>query len=179
MSTSLQLGNVEEWTIKNTTVAPGKIDHPFHIHINPFQITEVFDPNENLTDPNTGEVLGVLVKLPNGKEVTRPIARYITAEKDRSDPRQCFLDPAKKDTWKPCGPSAPAAKRVWWDVFAIPSGRKDKNTGNDTIPGYFKMRSRFVDFPGQYVMHCHILIHEDRGMMFTVSVSAPKPVHHH
>ena len=184
----LQLGNVEEWTIKNTTAAsvppappanPGPIDHPFHIHINPFQITEVFDPNENLTDLKTGQLLGVLVKQQDGKGVTQPIPRYITAEKDRTDKRQCFLDPAKKETWKPCEPTAPATKRVWWDVFAIPSGRKDLNTGNEVIPGYFKMRSRFVDFPGQYVLHCHILIHEDRGMMFTVSVSAPKPVHHH
>ena len=49
------------------------------------------------------------------------------------------------------------------------------------IPGYFKMRSRFVDYPGAYVMHCHILIHEDRGMMFTVEVIPEPPlrVHHH
>jgi len=38
------------------------------------------------------------------------------------------------------------------------------------IPGYFRMRSRFVDFTGQYVMHCHILAHEDRGMMTVVEV---------
>jgi FtsP/CotA-like multicopper oxidase with cupredoxin domain len=177
----LQLGNVEEWTIKNTTggTNPGPIDHPFHIHINPFQITEFFDPNENMTDPKTGQLLGVLVKQQDGKETTQPIPRYITAEKDRTDSRQCFLDPSKQSTWKPCGSSIPATKLVWWDVFAIPSGRKDANTGSQVIPGYFKMRSRFVDFPGQYVLHCHILIHEDRGMMFTVSVSAPKPVHHH
>jgi FtsP/CotA-like multicopper oxidase with cupredoxin domain len=43
------------------------------------------------------------------------------------------------------------------------------------------MRSRFVDYPGFYVMHCHILVHEDRGMMFTVEVTRPKPtlVTHH
>jgi FtsP/CotA-like multicopper oxidase with cupredoxin domain len=42
------------------------------------------------------------------------------------------------------------------------------------------MRSRFVDFAGRYVMHCHILIHEDRGMMFSVQVVQPKtiPAHH-
>ena len=38
------------------------------------------------------------------------------------------------------------------------------------VPGYFKMRSRFVDFAGQYVLHCHILAHEDRGMMTVVEV---------
>jgi FtsP/CotA-like multicopper oxidase with cupredoxin domain len=49
------------------------------------------------------------------------------------------------------------------------------------IPGYFKMRSRFVDYHGVYVMHCHILIHEDRGMMFTVEVIPPPRlmVQHH
>jgi FtsP/CotA-like multicopper oxidase with cupredoxin domain len=39
-----------------------------------------------------------------------------------------------------------------------------------TVPGYFKMRSRFVDYAGQYVLHCHILAHEDRGMMTVVEV---------
>lgn len=38
------------------------------------------------------------------------------------------------------------------------------------IPGYFKMRSRFVDFTGEYVLHCHILIHEDRGMIQLIEV---------
>jgi len=51
---------------------------------------------------------------------------------------------------------------------------------NKVIPGYFKMRSRFVDYPGVYVMHCHILVHEDRGMMFTVEVTPVRAlqVHH-
>jgi hypothetical protein len=53
-------------------------------------------------------------------------------------------------------------------VFAIPSARVEKGV---IIPGYFKMRSRFVDYPGFYVLHCHILIHEDRGMMFSVEVT--------
>ena len=39
------------------------------------------------------------------------------------------------------------------------------------IPGYFKMRSRFVDYTGQYVIYCHILAHEDRGMMTVVQVA--------
>jgi hypothetical protein len=45
------------------------------------------------------------------------------------------------------------------------------------------MRSRFVDFPGVYVLHCHILAHEDRGMMTIVAVAQPpaalENVHHH
>lgn len=32
------------------------------------------------------------------------------------------------------------------------------------------MRSRFADFTGKFVIHCHILGHEDRGMMQVVEV---------
>jgi FtsP/CotA-like multicopper oxidase with cupredoxin domain len=49
---------------------------------------------------------------------------------------------------------------VWWDNFAIPTG------------GYVKILTRFVDFTGIYVLHCHILGHEDRGMMQMVQVCA-------
>jgi FtsP/CotA-like multicopper oxidase with cupredoxin domain len=60
-------------------------------------------------------------------------------------------------------------------VFPIPSARAVFSTVNGTtklakIPGYFRMRSRFVDYSGQYVIHCHILVHEDRGMMNVVEV---------
>ena len=33
------------------------------------------------------------------------------------------------------------------------------------------MRSRFADYPGFFVIHCHILAHEDRGMMTIVEVT--------
>ena len=58
-------------------------------------------------------------------------------------------------------------------MFAIPSARAvfvNNNAQAIVVPGYFKMRSRFVDFTGQYVIHCHILAHEDRGMMTVVEV---------
>ena len=41
------------------------------------------------------------------------------------------------------------------------------------------MRSRFVDFTGTYVLHCHILIHEDRGMMQLVKVVSDRPPYAH
>ena len=74
--------------------------------------------------------------------------------------------------------SAPPAHLVWWDVFAIPSARV---AGETVIPGYFKMRSRFVDYAGSYVLHCHILAHEDRGMMLQVdlAVNEKVPLAHH
>ncbi|MFM9106352.1 MAG: multicopper oxidase domain-containing protein, partial [Chloroflexota bacterium] len=34
--------------------------------------------------------------------------------------------------------------------------------------GEITIRTRFLDFPGRWVYHCHILLHEDQGMMGTV-----------
>lgn len=167
------LGNTEEWTILNKTNAgsgPGIIDHPFHIHVNPFQITEVFDPNETF--------------IPTG--TTAPVARYVVAPATPTVAGQCQIDPNKPNSWKPCAdtPQPPKANRVWWDTFAIPTGLQATLADGKTtviVPGYFKMRSRFVDYAGFYVLHCHILVHEDRGMMFSVEVSKPPPmlVTHH
>jgi FtsP/CotA-like multicopper oxidase with cupredoxin domain len=99
---TMQLGATEEWTLFNDAVGPA---HPFHIHINPFQVVEMQDPNQSG---------GNLVRLP------RP--------------------------W------------IWWDNFAIPPG------------GSVKILTRFMDYTGMYVLHCHILGHEDRGMMQLVQV---------
>jgi FtsP/CotA-like multicopper oxidase with cupredoxin domain len=159
----MQLNSAEEWKILNQA---NDKSHPFHIHVNPFQITEVFQPNaENTTDPN----------------------------------KPCYVDPLNPQTWKPCTPLQ--APYVWWDTFAIPTSKQVDVTTQcnhnkcpaaiqpyvqcttkngtticiETIPGYFKMRSRFIDFTGTYVLHCHILIHEDRGMMQLVEVVRSKP----
>ena len=47
----------------------------------------------------------------------------------------------------------------------------------DTIfikPGYtVVMRTQYRDFTGEFVMHCHVLDHEDAGMMGNVQVVSP------
>lgn len=162
------LNTVEEWKVMNSTVG---ISHPFHIHINPFQIGEIFDPNETITDPKTG----------------KQINRYVFQGGIELLPGQCYLDPqGDPDSWKPCGPPAVVKDGIWWDVFPIPSARSvsiELPSGqkvNATVPGYFKMRSRFVDYSGFYVIHCHILAHEDRGMMTIVEVTPSRtPYSHH
>jgi FtsP/CotA-like multicopper oxidase with cupredoxin domain len=90
----MQVNSVEDWILTNGS-GPA---HPFHIHINPFQVLEI-----------------------NGKPVS-------------------------------------LASPVWQDVIAIPPN------------GSVKIRHKFADFQGIYVMHCHILAHEDRGMMKLVRV---------
>jgi FtsP/CotA-like multicopper oxidase with cupredoxin domain len=171
------LNTAEEWKIINTTNGP--IDHPFHIHINPFQITAVFDPNQPLLDANSqpvkdtdGKILGVYVF-----STTPPPAGFLR-------PGQCWVNPNDDKTFVPCAqpaknaPPYGAKTNIWWDVFPIPAARQDATTKN-LVPGYFVLRSRFVDYAGDYVMHCHILAHEDRGMMMTVEVASNRPEPHH
>ena len=156
---AIVLNQTEEWKIVNRTFpnanGGGMISHPFHIHINPFQIVEFFDPNAQTTI--NGKLASVYV-------TSNPVAG-----------KQCLIDPADPTTWHPCA-AVPPPSTVWWDVFPMPSG----NVFNGVqIPGYFKMRSRFVDFPGYYVLHCHILAHEDRGMMTVVYVTPLQPPFSH
>ena len=149
------LDTAEEWTLINTTripqipppppvpdkpAPPPKIapfapfPHPFHIHINPFQVVEIFDP------------------------VTMDEPRVM--EKDF----------------------------IWYDTIGIPPAydyypngkpRLDKNGKQIFVNGYVKIRSRFADFTGLFVLHCHILAHEDRGMMQLVQVVPNKTTVEH
>ncbi|HEY1938427.1 MAG TPA: multicopper oxidase domain-containing protein [Candidatus Angelobacter sp.] len=115
---TLILDEPREWLITNTT----SIRHPYHIHVNPFQLIEVFDPNDS--------------------------SNNYKAEKDG----------------------------IWHDVVLIPPAKNNNgnlvigNDGKATQPGYVRIRSRYVDFTGDFVLHCHLLGHEDRGMMQLVRI---------
>ena len=104
---SMALNTAEEWTIYNVS----GLVHPFHIHINPFMVTNVHDPTKAT---------------------------------------QSEID---------------AQPMLWQDTILLPPA----NTQSTPIePGSVTIRHRFLDFTGQYVLHCHILGHEDRGMMQVV-----------
>ena len=53
------------------------------------------------------------------------------------------------------------AERDWHDTVVVP--RK----------GSVTFRSRFLDFTGRFVLHCHMMNHEELGMMQVVEVYAP------
>ena len=65
------LNTVEEWKITNQTASPN-ISHPFHIHVNPFQITEVFNPNVTVPNPNSGPAAAAEVHLLSGRRHLLP-----------------------------------------------------------------------------------------------------------
>jgi suppressor of ftsI len=57
------------------------------------------------------------------------------------------------------------------DTFPIPYATPDSS--GQMIPGEVVVRTRFRQFIGPYVMHCHILAHEDSGMMTVINVTTP------
>lgn len=89
----VKVGTTEEWTLINEDV----FQHPFHIHVNPFQVVEI-----------------------NGNRIADP---------------------------------------VWWDTFALPP--------KGTVKILMHPRP---DVTCRTVYHCHILPHEDNGMMSAFSL---------
>jgi FtsP/CotA-like multicopper oxidase with cupredoxin domain len=133
------LNKVEEWKIENTTTrspqgdtpnpAPGPINHPFHIHINPFQVTEIFDPNELLLDSQGKPRLDSSGKPVGTAEA--PVEKYVFDKQALQFPElQCLLDLENRRTWRDCHEVKP--RNIWWDVFSIPGGREEKGK---VIPG--------------------------------------------
>jgi FtsP/CotA-like multicopper oxidase with cupredoxin domain len=88
----LKLGTASEWTLSSLVAS-----HPFHIHVNPFQVTRVG---------------------PDGND-----------------------------------------QIVWRDTLFV-------RQGADPV----KVRSRYSRYIGKFVIHCHILDHEDQGMMQVVEI---------
>jgi FtsP/CotA-like multicopper oxidase with cupredoxin domain len=101
----VDLNTAEVWYLSNLQSASsftGGSAHPFHIHVNPFQIV--------------GDKIN-----PDG--------------------------PDDSSNWR------------WWDSIAVDPG--------ECVP----IVHRFTDYDGEFVLHCHILIHEDQGMMMNVKVN--------
>ncbi len=57
------------------------------------------------------------------------------------------------------------------DTVGIPPAYEDGE--GHILPGQVVMRTRYTDFVGEYVFHCHILFHEDHGMMANIQVIQP------
>jgi FtsP/CotA-like multicopper oxidase with cupredoxin domain len=115
------------------------VAHPFHIHINPFQVLRI--------------------DTPTGRDQYNQYR--------------------------------PVSDLVWQDTIAIPPAVITTNAAGqitNVTPGRVTIRQTYRDFTGTFVLHCHILAHEDRGMMQLVRVvptdSYPQacqnniPVHH-
>ncbi|MDO5104096.1 MAG: multicopper oxidase domain-containing protein [Lautropia sp.] len=128
-SRMLRLGDTEEWLLKSD-----RFGHPFHIHVNPFQIISIQDRH--------------------GRELSGD---------DIPDDDNGAL---------PVDPQFRGLKNVWKDTLFVKSA-----PGDDLSQGQYqiRVRTRYQHFTGKFVLHCHILDHEDRGMMEDVEIQAQKP----
>ncbi|MEI9992858.1 MAG: multicopper oxidase domain-containing protein [Rhizomicrobium sp.] len=133
------LGSVDEWKLQSLFVS-----HPFHIHVNPFQVVAIYDPA--------------------GKDVSAPGAVDDYA-----------LDANGKPIKGTPDPQYPGLKGVWKDTLWV----KNVNDPNGPTPGasigmyMIVIRTRYERYIGEFVLHCHILDHEDQGMMQNVEIVPP------
>jgi L-ascorbate oxidase len=127
---TLTLGSVDEWTLQSHFVS-----HPFHIHINPFQIVKILDPS--------------------GRDISAP------GEIDNAG--GCI------------DPQYPGLKGVWKDTLWLKSLIGFDTCNSNPGSGIYTVvvRTRYQRYIGDYVLHCHILDHEDQGMMQNVRVGIP------
>ncbi|RNM26813.1 multicopper oxidase family protein [Dickeya undicola] len=124
---TLPLWASQEWELRSYSVS-----HPFHIHVNPFQIVAIYDPQ--------------------GRDVSLPGV----TEAD-GDSQFAGLKGQWKDT-----------------IFVKTNLLPGQLTG--TPQNYYRvlLRTRYQRYIGEFVLHCHILDHEDKGMMENVEIVLPQ-----
>jgi L-ascorbate oxidase len=131
MDRVLPLAGVQQWELRSYYDS-----HPFHIHVNPFQIVKIIDPN--------------------GKDVS------VTGAVDDAD--SSGVDP-----------QYPGLQGVWKDTLWVKSLISSPTGLTNPPTGVYKIviRTRYERYIGQFVLHCHILDHEDQGMMQNVTIGIP------
>jgi len=147
----------EEWYLINNS----DVSHPFHIHINPFFVVEV----GQLTYQQYDDAKGV--------ERSDWFMKAVTAENDTQRPAM----PAKGAV-----PGSVYQGQIgvdgivgnWWDTITVPAHGYVKVRYWFNVPNQTESKSGKISVADNYnktgiwVYHCHILRHEDRGMMMPV-----------
>ena len=131
-----KVGTTDDWTV-NVTAGPAAEPHIFHIHVNPFEVMNVYKVT-------TG---------PSG--VTRT---SIYNSDGTCKPSMIGSDPSTLAN-QYCG-----MYHVFRDTLFI-------QNGYDVV-----LRTHYARYTGEFVLHCHILDHEDAGMMANVQIVAD-PAH--
>ena len=147
--TIAQLGTMEEWKLRNWSVLnPSKyIGHPFHIHINDYQTKDSdteLDQKRSLED----------VTMLNSSGY-----KYIDTSKSATKKnKQKWVEPFRGD-FHSIGKNGPD-----YDADDQNSSMGTWGANDQTI------RMLYQDYIGTYVFHCHILPHEDAGMMQVITI---------
>lgn len=155
----------EEWILVNNS----DVGHPFHIHINPFFVEEVGQLSYETFADGTNDQKEWIIRAVSADEGSLPT---ITSKESKA-----YSGSSAAVSAVPTNPGVYQADNDishfvgnWWDTVIIPPH------------GYVKVRY-WINVPKQtdietvldnqnrqgiWVYHCHILRHEDRGMMMPV-----------
>src|ERR1700693_5475175 len=74
-------------------------------------------------------------------------------------PFHIHTNPFQVDRFEPGPGGKPVKTTIWKDTLLLPPDETEVS-----------IWSRYRDFKGKFVLHCHILGHEDQGMMENVEI---------
>lgn len=148
------LNSSQEWIVANVQTGAGptarSATHPLHIHVNPFLVVATATIN-----PDAQQKINDIKTNSTPEEINQEIYEILRDLKKEGDDR-----PGSAWNSTAIAPNGTGIDpTIWWDTFPI--------TGNTA----YKIRHRFDDYWGNYVLHCHVLIHEDQGMMWNVQIN--------
>ena len=164
-------GNAVKMTFRQTIAGT---DRPWPYNQSPLSQFKIdsrqFDPN----CVNVTTKMGTAAEWTVNNDTVLPHPFHI-----HTNPFQ--LVSVKGVTIRPQGKDKP--EPVWMDTLSMPTATVnpssppvDPSTPISITTAPFVVRQRYEDFTGEYVLHCHFLGHEDRGMMFAVqTVCKDKP----
>jgi FtsP/CotA-like multicopper oxidase with cupredoxin domain len=187
---SMELGKVEEWKVGNLQ------GHPFHLHVNHFQVVDIDDHEYNYTQ--VGDWMDTL-------ELVRPSPTVITRLlSDTERLLSAFASDADLRIVRPLSINGTILDGLTWGgksllKLAVVNGitvstrsqvaetlKSVKHQGetygedvalkfkpSDGMYGFATIRLLPDRFIGQSVLHCHFLNHEDLGCIATASIHAP------
>lgn len=153
----LVLGTKAEWTL-----GASFLGHPYHIHVNPFQIVSVINPagvdvsgletNDLYYDPGPVFLNGNPIPYAfwYATQWQCEIAVRQFQEDGTNQHLACTENLDKQYT---------GMKGTFRDTVFVKQGYK------------VVVRTEYRRYIGEFVLHCHILDHEDRGMMQNVRIS--------
>ncbi len=150
----------EEWILINNSA----VGHPFHIHINPFFITEIGQLSYETFADGQGWAVRTINPDPQG---------IPTDASSMNKPSGVVKLLDTSNMWW--------VVNSWWDTIVVPPHGYVKMRYRINVPEQSSDNSTIADNVNRtanWVYHCHILRHEDRGMMMIVetqSKATPAP----
>jgi FtsP/CotA-like multicopper oxidase with cupredoxin domain len=132
-----------------------------------FQINGEVFPNPQISQPRLNTVEEWT--LVNNSKVPHPFHYHVNDVQVMS----VFVPSNTKNS----GMTTVTTRQPWYqDVVLVPAAQVDAN-GNVIAPGRVVIRMKNLDYTGSFVYHCHILQHEDRGMMSLNTVQPETPIY--